>query len=125
MIHATLEAWVMKQFTRASDKDGGAFNYLCRPSDCQLEAEGGIFHATDTAAHKGHRFQNSMNRRVRRVKSFVQWEQLPGTRSSKPRQIVSSMISPFPKTRCWMSTKMHFLFSHMEKFPENLGALSE
>ncbi|QQP39277.1 Uncharacterized protein FKW44_020105, partial [Caligus rogercresseyi] len=40
-------------------------------------------------------------------------------------RLISTMIEAFQNLGCLMSIKMHFLFSHMEKFPENLGAMSD
>jgi hypothetical protein len=39
--------------------------------------------------------------------------------------LINSMIKNFQNLGCLMSIKMHFLFSHMERFPENLGAVSD
>ena len=38
---------------------------------------------------------------------------------------VRDMISCFRELGCRMSVKMHFLDSHLDYFPENLGAYSE
>jgi hypothetical protein len=50
---------------------------------------------------------------------------LGNTKAAKHALLISSMLKAFQKLRCLMSIKMHFLFSHMEKFPENLGAVSD
>jgi hypothetical protein len=39
--------------------------------------------------------------------------------------IVADMLEKFKVLGCLMSLKIHFLNSHLEFFPENLGALSE
>ena len=35
------------------------------------------------------------------------------------------MLSAFHDLECKMSIKVHFLFSHLDKFPDNLGAVSD
>jgi len=35
------------------------------------------------------------------------------------------MFSAFHDLGCKMSIKMHFVFSHLDKFPEKLGAISD
>ena len=35
------------------------------------------------------------------------------------------MLEAYKELGCNMSMKMHFLFSHLDYFPENLGFLSE
>ena len=35
------------------------------------------------------------------------------------------MLNPFLNLGCTMTMKVHFLFSHLEQFPENLGDFSD
>ena len=35
------------------------------------------------------------------------------------------MLIAFKNLGCNMSIKMHYLFSHMDRFPENLGSMSD
>ena len=35
------------------------------------------------------------------------------------------MLKSFESLRCNMSIKIHFLFSHLSSFPENLGSVSD
>ena len=39
--------------------------------------------------------------------------------------IVKEMLSAYRELNCNMSIKVHFLFSHLDAFPENLGAVSD
>ena len=41
------------------------------------------------------------------------------------KEIVNKMIQNFEKQDCLMSLKLHFLDSHLDYFPENLGDFSE
>lgn len=39
--------------------------------------------------------------------------------------LVATMLSAFHDLGCNMSVKLHFLYSHLDKFPENQGAVSD
>ncbi|KAK5642437.1 hypothetical protein RI129_008604 [Pyrocoelia pectoralis] len=41
------------------------------------------------------------------------------------KQIVKRMLKAFQALGCLMSLKVHFLYSHIDYFPENLGNVSE
>ena len=41
------------------------------------------------------------------------------------KKIVKNMLQTFQEQSCLMSIKLHFLHSHLEHFPENLGDYSE
>ncbi|QQP37347.1 Uncharacterized protein FKW44_017579 [Caligus rogercresseyi] len=125
-----LKLGLMKQFTRALDKDGRCFNYLCRafPRLTSEKVKAGIFNGPQIRKLiKDTEFQNSMNTLdCAAWKSFVQVaNNFLGTRRQQNHaRLISTMIEP-SKTRLFVSIKMHFLFSHMEKFPENHGAMSD
>ena len=38
---------------------------------------------------------------------------------------VANMLKAFQKLGCNMSIKVHFLFSHLDRFPDNLGGVSD
>ncbi|QQP40042.1 Uncharacterized protein FKW44_013952 [Caligus rogercresseyi] len=91
-----LKLGLMKQFTRALDKDVRCFNYLCRafPRLTSEKVKAACRWPTDTEAYKGPRFQNSMNTLEC---------------AAKPRRLISTMIEAFQKL----------------EFTENLGAMSD
>ena len=39
--------------------------------------------------------------------------------------LVSNVLIAFKNLRCNISIRMHYLFSHMDRFPENLGSMSD
>ena len=41
------------------------------------------------------------------------------------KSIVGNMLDNFQKLECRMSIKVHFLHSHLDFFPSNLGAVCE
>ena len=40
-------------------------------------------------------------------------------------ELVNNMLTAFRNLGCNMSVKMHYLFSHMDRFPKNLGSMSD
>ena len=40
-------------------------------------------------------------------------------------ELVENLLQAFHNLQCNMSVKVHFLYSHLDYFPENLGAFSE
>ena len=50
---------------------------------------------------------------------------LGNKKSEDYKQLVQSMIESFQVLGCNMSIKMHFLNSHLEQFPANLGDVSD
>lgn len=50
---------------------------------------------------------------------------LGNTKSENYRQIIWELIFAYKALGCNMSLKIHFLESHLDFFPENLGAVSD
>jgi len=46
-------------------------------------------------------------------------------RADNYTDLVENMLKAYEKMGCRMSLKMHFLHSHLDFFPENLGAVSD
>ena len=52
--------------------------------------------------------------------------EFPGnTKASNYRNLVNVMLQNFQALGARMSIKLHYLFSHLDYFPENLGGVSE
>ena len=49
---------------------------------------------------------------------------LANKKAGNHEDLVGNMVSPFHDLECKMSIKVHFLFSHLNRFPYNLGAVS-
>ena len=54
------------------------------------------------------------------VKNF-----LGNKKTSNYEELINNMIYAFKNLGYNMSIKMHYLFSHIDRFPENLGAMSD
>ena len=46
-------------------------------------------------------------------------------KASNYKELVANLLSSFEDIGAKMSIKVHFLRSHLDRFPENLGALSD
>jgi len=71
-------------------------------------------------------FEQSMNT-LEAWKAFVLVVKnfLGNYKASNYEELVTNMITWFKKLGCNVSIKMHFLFSHINRFPEHLGAMSD
>ena len=50
---------------------------------------------------------------------------LGNKKAGNHENLVGNMLSAFHDLGCKMSIKVHFLFSYLDKFPDNLGAVSK
>ena len=50
---------------------------------------------------------------------------LGNKKAGNHEDLVGNMLLAFRQLGCKMSIKVHFLFSHLDKFPDNLGAVSD
>ena len=54
------------------------------------------------------------------VKNF-----LGNSKARNYAELVNNMLTAFRNLGCNMNVKMHYLFSHMDRFPGNLGSMSD
>ena len=122
---------LIKQFTKALDKDGNCFTYLCQAFSgvTREKLKAGIFDGSQIRQLiRDLEFENSMNEVeleawkvfVLEVKNF-----LGNNKARNYAELVNNMLSAFRNLDCNMSVKMHYLFSHMDRFPENLGSVND
>lgn len=122
---------LMKQFVKALSKQGECFKYLCNkfPSLSEAKLKEGIFVGPDIRKlMKDEDFETKMN--FEEKEAWVSFKKvvknfLGNKKSSDYVQLVENMLENFRKLGCNMSLKVHFLKSHLDFFPENLGDLSE
>ncbi|GBL95060.1 hypothetical protein AVEN_188807-1 [Araneus ventricosus] len=121
----------MKQFVKALPKEGECFKYLCDQYSGLSEAklkEGVLIGPDIRKIMKDENFETKMETNERKawesfklvIISFLENEKDPNYKS-----IVEEMIKNFKILCCSMILKVHFLDSHLDYFPENLGAVSE
>ena len=122
---------LMKQFVKALDKSGECFRYICEvfPSLSQEKLNAGIFDGPQIRQlMKDQGFEGSM-RTVEAAAwtSFVAVANnfLGNHRDANYKELVKRMLDAFHHLGCNMSIKVHYLHSHLDHFPKNLGDLSE
>ena len=122
---------VMKQFVKALNKEGACFKYICDkfPGLTIEKLKAGIFDGPQVRKlMNDHEFPSSMSKEefyawdafVKVVKNFF-----GNKKASNYKELVANLLSSFEDIVAKMSIKFHFLHSHLDCFPENLGALSD
>jgi len=122
---------LMKQFVKALKKDGNCFKYICKtfPGLSNEKLKAGVFDGPQIRKLLNDSgFITSMNddeasawnSYAAVVKNF-----LGNYRADNFKELVKTMLSHYKNLGCNMSIKVHFLHSHLERFPENLGTYGE
>ena len=122
---------LMKQFVKALDKEGQCFKYLRQsfPSLSDEKVKQGIFNGPDIRkmTKDDHFVQTMTDVESRAWNGFrnVIDNFLGNHRSANYVEVVEEMLDAYKELNCNMSIKVHFLFSHLNEFPANLGAYSD
>lgn len=122
---------LMKQFIKALPRGGPCFEYLKQkfPRLSTEKLKAGIFDGPQIRQLiNDPQFMKSMNELesnawcsfVEVVKNF-----LGNHKAANYVELVEQMLSNFHTLGCNMSIKIHYLHSHLDRFPENLGDVSE
>lgn len=122
---------LMKQFVKALDHSGDCFGYICStfPSITDEKKKAGIFDGPQIRTLlKDPYFITTMNAVESRA-----WKGLTGViqnflgnkKVDNYQEIVEELLLSLEAMGCKMSIKVHYLHSHLDEFPENLGAVSE
>jgi len=121
----------MKQFVKNLDKTDECFQYLESkfPKLSEAKLKEGVFDETQIRTmFRDTNFSNKMNQLEKAAwLSFKDVAQnfLGSKKSPQYEKIVAKMIEDFENLGFLMNLKIHFLHSHLDKFPENLGDFSE
>ena len=122
---------LMKQFAKALRLDGECFQHLLRafPGLSYEKIKAGVFDGPQIRTLvRDQAFVQAMNDKEKVAwLSFVDVMKnfLENKKSGNYEHLVGNMLSEFRDLGCNMSIKMHFLFSHLDKFPDNLEAVSD
>ena len=116
----------MKQFVKALNKDGDCFKYICRqfPGLSIEKTKGGIFDGPQIRTlMRDSDFTNHMN--TVELNAWVSFTDvvtnlLGNHKADNYKQLVRNMLTAYEKLGANMSIKVHFLFSHLDRFPGNL-----
>ncbi|KAI6648326.1 hypothetical protein LOD99_12135 [Oopsacas minuta] len=122
---------LMKLFVKALNPDNESFHHLVYtfPALSYDKIKAGVFDGPQIRTLiRDKNFIQKMN-----VKGKAAWlsfvdviQNFLGNRMAPNYEmLVSEMLSGFRDLGCNMSIKVHFLYSHLDKFPENLGAVSD
>ncbi|GFU53718.1 uncharacterized protein TNCV_5048201 [Trichonephila clavipes] len=121
----------MKQFVKALDKEGECFKYLCEQfpglSDSKLKK--GIFVGSDIGKLlKDETFVTKMEMKEKNAwSSFKRVVTcfLGNKKDQNYKDLIAELLQNYKVLGGLMSVKVHFLHTHLDYFPENLGAVSE
>ncbi|UYV64585.1 K02A2.6-like [Cordylochernes scorpioides] len=122
---------LMKNFVKAMDRNASGFAYLKHKFSSISEAKikEGIFVGPQIRElQQDGNFQNSLNEvEAAAWNSFrnVCKNFLGSVKVENYRDIVNDLLLSYKALRCNMSLKIHFLHSHLDFFPDNLGAVSD
>jgi len=122
---------LMKQFVKALDKEGSCFKYLesVFKNITLVKLKEGIFDGPQIRKmFRDEEFVKSMNDTEKAAwLSFkdVATKFLGNNKDGNYKSIVENMVGNFKNLGCLMNLKLHFLDSHIDEFPQNLGDFSE
>ena len=122
----------MKNFVKAMDRDGDGFKFLkdffeAEKNDAKFKA--GVFVGPEIRKlMRNEEFgarSNPLELAARNAIKSVVVNFLGSHRHEKYPNIVDSMLKAYEQLGACMSLKMHFLHSHLDFFPSNLGEVSD
>lgn len=122
---------LFKNFVKAMDKNGAGFTYLKQkfPKISETKIKEGIFIGPQIRELlKDLEFQQQLSSTEKSAwNAFknVVGQFLGNIRAENYRDLVANLIESYQKMGCNMSLKIHFLDSHLDFFPPNLGAVSD
>ena len=120
----------MKNFVKAMDKNGAAFQHLCIlfPALSSARLKEGIFIGPQIReVLKNKDLEELLTlRELRAWKAFrsVCHSFLGNTQVLDYQECIEELSQSYEDMGCRMSFKIHFLYFHLNFFPLNLGALS-
>ncbi|UYV84746.1 hypothetical protein LAZ67_X003294 [Cordylochernes scorpioides] len=121
----------MKNFVKAMDRNASGFAYLKQnfSSISEAKIKEGIFVGPQIRElQQDGNFQNSLNEvEAAAWNSFrnVCKNFLGSVKVENYRDIVNDLLLSYKALGCNMSLNIHFLHSHLDFFPDNLGAVSD
>ena len=122
---------LMKNFVKGMDKTGSGFTYVRNkfPSISDAKIKEGIFVGPQIRKlFQDVEFDKNLNTVEKTAwLSFkrICKDFLGNRKSENYQEIVNDLLTSYKAMGCNMSLKIHFLHSHLDVFPENLGAVSD
>ncbi|XP_014785903.1 uncharacterized protein LOC106880477 [Octopus bimaculoides] len=118
---------LIKQFVKTLDKNGEYFKYICSvfPDLTTGKLKAGTFEGPQIRKLlKDTNFVKTMSKNETPISlAFAEVVQnfLEKHKSENYKDLVTNLISTIRDIGANMSIKMHYFFSHIDRFPENLG----
>ena len=122
---------LMKQFVKALNRESESFQHIVSafPALSFEKIKAGVFDGPQIRTLiRDEEFSRKMDKEERAAwLSFVAVTKnfLGNKKAENYEHLVQRMLLAFRKIGCNMSVKIHFLNSHLDKFPENLGSVSD
>ena len=122
---------LMKQYVKALNKDGECFEYILKkfPNLSSEKLKAGIFDGPQIRKLVNDPdFSISMSEIEKNAWDSLFWviqNFLGNKKADDYVEHVEEMLSHFQRLGCNMNIKVHFLYSYLDRFPANLGDLSE
>lgn len=122
---------LMKNFVKAIDRNGNGFLYLKEkfPKISDAKIKEGIFVGPQIRELiKDEQFEEKLNvleKSAWQCFKTVVANFLGNHKSDNYRDLIDELLLAYKALNCNMSLKIHFLDSHLDFFPENLGAVSD
>ena len=122
---------LIKQFVKVLDKNDDCFILLRAifPNLSEKKLKAGIFDGPQIRKliNDSTFYQSMSSVEQNAWFSFVAVVQnfLGNNKANNFKELVEQMLTSFSILGCNMSIKVHFLFSHLEQFPVNLGKVSD
>ena len=122
---------LMKQFVKALDKQGLCFKYISEkfPHLSAEKVKEGVFIGPQIRMLINDELfitkMNDTEKNARQSFKDVVSNFLGNKKSPNYQTIVEQMLTNFQTLGCRMSVKVHYLHSHLDFFPANLGHMSE
>jgi hypothetical protein len=122
---------LMKNFVKAMDKQGSGFQYLKQnfPHVSDAKIKEGIFVGTQIRElMNSNSFEDALSPAEQTAwKAFKAVSNGFLGRNKAPNfvELIDKLLETFYDLGCNMSLKIHFLHSHLDFFPENLGDVSD
>lgn len=122
---------LMKNFVKAMNKEGEGFKYMkdLFPRLTSAKIKEGIFNGPQIRKiMKDEYFQEKLtNIEGNAWKAFrsVCENFLGNHRADNYKELIDELLKSYKKMGCNMSLKIHFLHSHLDSFPKNLGEVSD
>ena len=121
----------MKQYVKALDHSGDCFRYICQtfPGLSEEKKKAGVFNGPQIRQLlRDSNFIASMTAHEARAWnafSLVVNNFFGNRKAENYEDLVKELLTSTQEMHSSMSIKLHFLKSHLDYFPENLGNISE